>query len=93
MTPRFEVGEVAILDRSVSVWHGCEVEVIGPLEDRLIYPRIVGVGIPKVLCCYMVRCPDGGKGCAEPHELRKLQPPGERSEWDRCVWQPTQVRA
>lgn len=78
-----KVGDICIWQNVVgqgSRLNGTETTIVGINEN--------GVRAPYLTDTRM----DGGRCCAEPHELRKKTlPPREVDtvvEWDECPWQP-----
>ena len=92
---RFAIGEVVILvySRYHSHLHGPgdEVEVVEGFQLR--YDQDAGIN----RFCYRIRYRSGETYFATPDQLRKKHPPAREDRqlttWEKCVWQPKQVRA
>lgn len=94
----FSVGEIAILNRPESKYHGNEVEILSPLRRSRLWSN----GDYEICACHVVRV-DGltekakhGDWAVEPKYLRKKRPPPPREDvgsWDLCPWQPAKVVA
>jgi hypothetical protein len=73
---RFEVGEVAILNREGSRWHTQEVTVISALQDFCWIDEQEGRWHSGA--AYEIKIPDYNgpfRWVAEPRELKKRRPP------------------
>jgi hypothetical protein len=91
MTPRFEVGEICILQHAAQ-YNGLEVMVVGALCWR---PILRLNGIVERCECYVVDLCGEGRAAA-PFQLRKRRPPREdlaKVSWRSCPWKPSAVKA
>ena len=92
MNETFEVGEIAILNKPNSSWHGTEVIIAGPIHwTGWISIETGETHSPEP--CYSVSGPDFLPGCVcPPRFLRKRKPPEQKreqlGEWELCPWRP-----
>lgn len=94
----FSVGEIAILNRPESKYHGNEVEILSPLR----LSRLWSGGTFEICYNHEVRV-DGltkkaehGTWAVEPKYLRKKRLPPPREDvgsWAECPWQPAKEHA
>ena len=94
MFPQFEIGEIAILQnlKGLAEYNGTDVEVIGKLEDRLVYSFVSKTD--KTLKCYHVSVPGFREIAVLPYQLKKKRPPTLEYQketvipWNQCIFQP-----
>lgn len=79
MTDKFQIGEIAIYNRPESEYHNTEIEIIGPLEKRVIIDHLTYK--KEYVPAYMVNVPGLGIRAARPQHLRKKRPPQNAREW------------
>ena len=98
MTPKFEIGEVAIYVRPGSPYYGDEVTILSGLQQHSGGSDLVtGISYVKYQHPgYVIRHPEViGKGFADPAWLRKKKPPSREidqvTSWDKCAWRPREV--
>lgn len=91
----FAIGEVALLWRPASRYHGTEVTVVSELRRGSL---VVDGGSTVVTDFYEIDgiSPNGSNWAARPQSLRKKRPPREDlqiARWDQCPWQPEKINA
>jgi hypothetical protein len=92
MTDAFNIGEIAIVNKPGSPYHGAEITITAPLHMTAYIESSTGT-LYDPEPCYGISVPwrSDGRYVSPPRYLRKkrLPPPREEvGEWDLCPWQP-----